>query len=182
MKQLYRTPMILAVALAGCGQVPLTGDATITFSPTSGFPQGADPADFAVAGGSITASGGTAGTRGQFGLYADDLFAWDFLSGPTGRITFNDLQVITIAGYWVHPNAQSAGATMTVSFSGGGSETVASAPVAAFGLPGQPVGFFDSVSAPDGETISELTFEFDEGAVAGDVAALDVLTLTFAGG
>lgn len=182
MKRIYRTTMLLTVALAGCGQVPLTGDATITFSPTSGFPQGEDPAEFAVAGGSITASGGTAGTRGQLGLYADDAFAWDFLSGQTGRITFTNLEVVTVAGYWVHPTTQDAGATMTVAFSGGGSATVASAPVAAFGLLGQPGGFFDSVSAPDGETITELTFDFDEGAIAGDVAALDVLTLTFASG
>lgn len=67
---------------------------------------------------------------------------------------------------------------MTAMFSGGGSSTVASAPVRPFGLPGQPDGFFATISAPDGETITGLTFEFDAGFADGDVAALDVLELT----
>ena len=72
---------------------------------------------------------------------------------------------------------QTAGATMTVMFSGGGSVTVASAPVNATGMLAQPVGFFNTVSAPEGESITSLVFAFDEGADDGDVAALDVLEL-----
>ncbi len=178
----------VVVGLAGCtsvnpntGTPPPAGDTrltAITFSPASGFPQGADPAEFPIGGGSITASGGTAETRGEFGLYADDLFAWDFLAGSQGMITFNGLDVVAIDGYWVHPNRQTAGATMTVMFSGGGSATVASAPVDAGGLLGQPIGFFNTVTAPQGESITGLVFAFDEGAADGDVAALDVLELT----
>ena len=150
----------------------------ITFSPSSGFAQDQDPVEFTVGDGSITTTGGTAGTQGQLGLYADDLFAWDFDAGNSGSITFNDLEVIAVDGYWVHPNGQSAGATMTAVFSGGGFSAVASAPVVAFGRPGQSAGFFDTINAPDGETITELTFEFDAGSSDGDVAALDVLELT----
>lgn len=147
-------------------------------SPASGFPQGADPAEFSVGAGSITASGGSAETRGELGLYADDLFAWDFLAGSDGLITFNDLDVTAIDGYWVHPNRQAAGATMTVMFSGGGSAMVASAPVNATGLASQPIGFFATVTAPEGESITSLVFSSDEGAADGDVAALDVLELS----
>ncbi len=125
----------VVVGLAGCGSAnpapePPPPDGTtrltaISFSPASGFPQGVDPAEFSIGAGSITASGGTAETRGEFGLYADDLFGWDFLAGSEGMITFNDLDVVAIDGYWVHPDRQTAGATMTVMFSGGGSATVA---------------------------------------------------------
>ena len=59
--------------------------AAITFSPGSGFPQSQDPAEFEIAGGSITASGGTAGTLFRPGLYADDSFAWDFFCGRERR-------------------------------------------------------------------------------------------------
>ena len=150
----------------------------ITFSPASEFPQGEDPAEFDVDGGSITASGGTAGTLGQFGLYADDLYAWDFLAGTTGRITFNDLAVVAVDGYWVHPSSQSAGATITVNFSDGSAVTVASVPVSAFGGIGQAAGFFVTITAPEGATITSLTFEFNDNASDGDVAALDVLEFT----
>ncbi len=171
----------IVVAPGGCVN-DNTGTGTkltaITFSPASGFPQEADPAEFSIGGGSITASGGTAETRGEFGLYADDLFAWDFLAGPEGMITFNDLNVIAIDGYWVHPDRQTAGAAMTVMFSGGGSTTVASAAVNATGAISQPIGFFNTVTAPEGESITSLVFAFDEGAADGDVAALDVLELT----
>ncbi len=174
----------IVVALEGCGTdntgPPPEGGTkltAITFSPASGFSQGADPAEFSSGGGSITASGGTAETRGEFGLYVDDLFAWDFPAGPEGMIAFNDLDVIAIDGYWVHPDRQTAGATMTVMFSGGGSATVASAPVNATGMISQPVGFFNTVTAPEGESITSLAFAFDEGADDGDVAALDVLEL-----
>ena len=171
----------LVVVLAGCGSAnPVTGTTrltAITFSPASGFPQGVDPAEFSIGAGSITASGGTAETRGEFGLYADDLFAWDFLAGSEGMITFNDLDVVAIDGYWVHPDRQTAGATMTVMFSGGGSATVASAPVNATGAIAQPIGFFNTVTAPEGESITRLVFAFDGGADEGDVAALDVLEL-----
>lgn len=189
-----RTTRVLAcmycsvvVGLAGCGNAnPNVGTpppegttrlTPITFSPASGFPQGTDPAEFSVGAGSITASGGTAETRGEFGLYADDLFAWDFPAGPEGMITFNDLDVASIDGYWVHPDRQTAGATMTVMFSGGGSTAVASAPVNATGLLAQPIGFFTTVTAPEGESITSLVFTFDDGASGGDVAALDVLGL-----
>ena len=73
---------------------------------------------------------------------------------------------------------QTAGATMTVMFSGGGTATVASAPVNATGVISQPIGFFNTVTAPEGESITSLVFAFDEGATDGDVAALDVLELT----
>ena len=181
-----RTTRVLAcmctsvvVGLAGCAPPPdgTTRLTAITFSPASGFPQGVDPAEFSIGAGSITASGGTAETRGEFGLYADDLFGWDFLAGSEGMITFNDLDAAAIDGYWVHPDRQTAGATMTVMFSGGGSVTVASAPVNATGMLAQPVGFFNTVSAPEGESITSLVFAFDEGADDGDVAALDVLEL-----
>ncbi len=187
-----RTTRVLAcmctsvvVGLAGCdpntGTPPPTGTTrltAITFSPASGFPLGVDPAEFSIGAGSITASGGTAETRGEFGLYADDLFAWDFLAGSEGMIIFNVLDVVAINGYWVHPDRQTAGATMTVMFSGGGSATVASAPVNATGMLAQPVGFFNTVTASEGESITSLVFAFDEGADDGDVAALDVLELT----
>lgn len=183
-----RTTRVLAcmytgvvMGLAGCGSAPPPDGSTrltaITFSPASGFPQGVDPAEFSIGAGSITASGGTAETRGEFGLYADDLYAWDFLAGSEGMITFNNLDVVAINGYWVHPDRQTAGATMTVMFSGGGSATVASAPVNATGMLSQPVGFFNTVTAPEGESITSLVFAFDEGADDGDVAALDVLEL-----
>ncbi len=171
----------IVVALEGCVN-DNTGTGTklnaITFSPASGFPQEADPAEFSIGGGSITASGGTAETRGEFGLYVDDLFAWDFPAGPEGMITFNDLDVIAIDGYWVHPDRQTAGGAMTVVFTGGGSATVASAAVNATGAIAQPIGFFNTVTAPEGESITSLVFAFDEDAADGDVAALDVLELT----
>ena len=177
----------VVVGLAGCGNTnPNTGTpppegttrlTPITFGPTSGFPQGTDPAEFSIGDGSITASGGTAQTLGLFGLYADDLFAWDFRAGSEGLITFNDLDVAAIDGYWVHPNTQTDGATMTVMFSGGGSATVASAPVNAGGPISQPIGFFDTVEAPEGESITSLVFAFDEGAPGNYIAALDVLEL-----
>ncbi len=157
-----------------------TGLTAITFSPASGFPQGQDPAEFDVGGGSITAKGGEAGTLGLTGLYADDSFAWDFLAGAQGSITFNDLEVIAVDGYWVHPNSQSAGATMTVNFTGGSTLTVASVPVNGFGTTGQAAGFFATVTAPQGESIASLTFDFDTGAGDGNVATLDVLELTVA--
>lgn len=183
-------PLCLSLAaLHGCGAGnPNTGDnppaagttrvTAITFSPESGFPRGADPAQFSVGGGSITAAGGTAGTSGQLGLYADDQFAWDYLAGVAGEITFTGLEVVGIDGYWVHPDSQSGGAVMTVNFSDGGSLAVESAAVNAFGFLGQAAGFFDSVTAPEGETITSLAFAFGEGASSGDVAALDVLELT----
>lgn len=152
--------------------------APITFSPTSGFPQGEDPAVFELGGGTITTVGGSAGTLGRFGLYADDPFAWDFFAGASGTITFEDLEVVAIDGYWVHPDSQDAGASMTVNFSDGSSSSVPSVPVNASGPLGQTVGFFDSVSAPEGETISGLDFEFDDGAGDSDVAVLDLLELT----
>ena len=150
----------------------------ITFSPASGFPQGADPAEFSIGDGSVNTSGGEAGTLGQPGLYADDRYAWDFFAGSTGSVTFTGLEVVSVDGYWVHPNSQSAAATMTVEFSGGGSVDVESAPVSAFGFFGQAPGFFESVNAPEGETISGLMFSFGDGADDGDVATLDVLELT----
>ena len=119
----------------------------ITFSPASGFPQREDPAEFDVGDGSITAAGGTAGTLGRTGLYADDSFAWDFLAGVQGSITFNDLEVVAVDGYWVHPDGQDPGATMTVNFSGGSVLTVASVPIDGFGMPGQAAGFFNTVTA-----------------------------------
>ncbi len=91
---------------------------------------------------------------------------------------YNDLNVIAIDGYWVHPDRQTAGAAMTGVFSGGGSATVASAPVNATGAIAQPIGFFNTVTAPEGESITSLVFAFDEDAADGDVAALDVLELT----
>lgn len=163
------------------GDPPLEGTTmltAITFSPGSGFPQGEDPAEFEITGGSITTSGGTAGTLFRPGLYADDSFAWDFFAGASGAITFNDLQVVAVDGYWVHPSGQEAIATITVNFSDGSVSTVESAPVNASGPLGQVVGFFDTVTAPDDETIVSLSFAFDEGASDGDLAALDVLELT----
>ena len=164
--------------LAAPSQEGTTRLTPITFSPASGFPQGADPAEFEVGGGSITATGGTAGTLGQFGLYADDLFAWDFFAGASGAITFNDLQVVAVDGYWVHPSGQSAVAIMTVDFSDGSMSTVESAPVSVAGPLGQAAGFFETVTAPEDETIVSLTFLFDGSASNGNVAALDVLELT----
>ena len=67
---------------------------------------------------------------------------------------------------------------LPVVFSGGGSATVASAPVNATGAIAQPIGFFNTVTAPEGESITSLVFAFDEDAADGDVAALDVLELT----
>ncbi len=166
------------------GDPPLEGTTmltAITFSPGSGFPQREDPAEFEIAGGSITASGGTAGTLFRPGLYADDSFAWDFFAGASGAIAFNQLEVVAVDGYWVHPSGQSAFAIMTVDFSDGSVATVESAPVSAAGPLGQVAGFFDTVTAPDDETIVSLTFLFDESASNGDVAALDVLELTVRG-
>ena len=133
---------------------------------------------FELGGGTITTVGGSAGTLGRFGLYADDPFAWDFFAGASGTITFEDLEVVAIDGYWVHPDSQDAGASMIVNFSDGTSSSVQSAPVIASGPLGQAVGFFETVSAPEGETISGLAFEFDDGAGDSDVAVLDVLELT----
>ena len=152
--------------------------AAITFSPESGFPQSQDPAEFEVAGGSITASGGTAGTLRRPGLYADDAFSWEFFASASGAITFNDLRVVAVDGYWVHPSGQSAVAIITVGFSDGSMSTVESAPVSDAGPLGQVAGFFDTVTAPEDEAIVSLTFLFDEGASNGDVATLDVLELT----
>lgn len=159
------------------------GNLLVTFSPASGFPQGQDPATFEIGDGSITASGGVGATLGRTGLYADDLFAWDFFAGEGagGSMTFEGLEVLAVDGYWVHPQDQTAGATMTVNFSGGGSQSVDSAAVNPFGALGQAQGFFDTVTAPDGETITDLAFAFADGAEANDVAALDVLELTIAG-
>lgn len=174
------TIMALCLMLAGCpgaGPGGRTGT-VITFSPSSGFPQGQDPATFDIGGGSVTAAGGTAGTLGLVGFYADGRYAWDLTAPATAGITFNNLEVVAVDGYWVHPDAQAAGATMTVNFSGGGSVPVPSAPVNTGGPLGQLQGFFDTVNAPDGETITDLTFEFDAAAPIGSIAALGVLELT----
>ena len=161
-----------------------TDNLLVTFSPPSGFPQGEDPATFEIGDGSITASGGTAGTLGATGLYADDLFAWDFFAGDGsgGSMTFDGLAVLAIEGYWVHRQDQTTIGTMTVNFSGGGSQTVDSAAVDPFGALGQAQGFFDTVTAPDGETITDLAFGFADGAEADDLAVLVVLELTVSDG
>lgn len=151
----------------------------ISFNPSERFPQNRDPATFEMDGGSITASGGAAGTVGLPGLYADDSFAWVFsATGAQGEITFADLDVVAIDGFWVYPNTQANFATMTAHLSGGGSRSVAAAPVNAFGGFGQSVGFFQTIMAPEGETITELTFQFPALGTFDDVAALDVLELT----
>lgn len=150
----------------------------VTFSLASGFPQGSDPASFDIGGGTITASGGSAGTLGQTGLYADDLFAWDFRPGATGLFDLTGLEVVAIDGYWVQPSGQAGTATMTLNFSDDTTETIEAVAVNANGSPGQSGGFFDTVSAPEGETIDSLSFEFDDAADSADVAALDVLELT----
>ncbi len=159
------------------------GNLLVTFSPASGFPEGEDPATFEIGDGSITASGGAAGTLGRTGLYADDLFAWDFFAGQGagGSMTFDGLEVQAVDGYWVHPQDQTAIATMTVNFSGGGSATVDSAAVDPFGALGQAQGFFDTVTAPDGQTITDLAFAFGDGADSTDLAVLDALELTVSG-
>lgn len=156
------------------GTVRLTA---VTFSPTSGFPQGSDPATFNVGEGTITTSGGTAGTLGRTGLYADDRFAWDFKTGVVGGFDLSELGVVAMDGYWVQPSGQTGTASMTVSFSDGSTEAIVAAAVNAGGSFGQAAGFFDTVNAPDGATIDSLSFEFDDNADADDVATLDVLEL-----
>lgn len=183
-------PVCLAALLSGCAVPALPGGGggsgetklnPVTFSPSSGFPQGPGPAQFAIGGGTIATNGGTAGTLGAPGLYADDSYSWMIVGGNNAELTFGDLQVLAVDGYWVHRDDRTIGATMTASFSGGGNVAVHSAAVNPAGSRGQSAGYFDTIRAPDGETIVSLTFTFDEGAGIGDVAALDMLTLTVAG-
>ncbi len=150
----------------------------ITFSPASDFPQGEDPTTIEIGNGSVTFAGGRAGTLRLTGLYADDLYSRYYFAGDTGEITFDGLEVVIVDGYFVHSNQQDVGATMTVSFSGGGSETVESVEVNPVGPSGDFSGYFDTVSAPEGETITGLRLEFNDAAGDNDVASLDLLELT----
>jgi len=150
----------------------------ITFSPFSQFPQADDSVELDVGEGTVSFAGGEAGTVGQPGLYADDSVSWIIRAGDAAMIQFEGLEVLAVDGYFVHPNVQINGATLIANFSGGSSEMIASASVNASGPLGQANGFFPTVSAPDGETIVSLVFQFGTGGAEGDIVVLDVLELT----
>jgi len=126
----------------------------------SDVPLGEDPASITRGGGTVTFSGGVAGTLGIPPLYFSDAFAWDLSAGGTSTITFADLEVRRVQLYFAHQG--DAGATLTAEDADGTSlgtiESFSSA----------SLGDVDAVFEIDGgdAAIARLVIEVPDGAVA----------------
>lgn len=136
---------------------------------------GEGPVTHDIGGGSISFAGGDVGTRGILPLYGDGAGAWnvDPADSPS-TITFSDLAVTGVMFYFAQLG--STGATITARDADGAVIGDPIASVATITL-GDPAGFLN-LEAPADVTIATLTIEFNDGAGAGDVVALDTMTLT----
>ncbi|MCH7702662.1 MAG: hypothetical protein IID37_13340 [Planctomycetes bacterium] len=138
---------------------------------------GEGPVTFDIGGGSISFVGGDVGTRGIEPLYGDEVSSWnvDPADSPS-TITFSDLAVTGVMFYFAQSG--STGATITARDA---ADVQIGDPIASVATitRGDPAGFFN-LEAPADVTIASLTIVFNDGAGAGDVVALDTMTLTVA--
>ncbi|MCH7719376.1 MAG: hypothetical protein IH988_00095 [Planctomycetes bacterium] len=139
---------------------------------------GVDPDPYDIGGGSISFMSGRVGTVGIQPLYGEGVSSWNVLpENSPSTITFSDLAVSGLSFYFAHFG--STGGTITAQDAGGAVIGDPIASVATITL-GDPAGFLN-LEAPADVTIATLTIEFNDGAGAGDVVALDTMTLTVAG-
>lgn len=160
--------------IGGCNATDIGGVAPegfVNLNPinfTNDVPGGQDPASLSIGGGTVTFSGGTAGTLGIPPLYFNDLFSWDFAAGQTSTITFDGLDVRKVRFYFAHSG--NTGSTLR-----------------AEDVDGNAIGTADSFAATSlGDT--RAIVEIDAGTTsiarlvtdvpAGAVVALDQLVLT----